>query len=129
MKRLTWIGCAALTALLLFPLQVLGQADAESELVIEIAYAGAVYDSLHAPEVAYQRSFEKTSGLIDERGAFLFGGSFWIPWVGEGTFTYELTTLTPEGWERTDLGHLTAREEKRDPGWDSGFPVERLASR
>jgi hypothetical protein len=97
------------------------------QVVLDIAYAGAVYDSLHAPEVAYQRSFEKTSGLIDERGAFLFGGSFWIPWVGEGTFRYQLTTLTPAGWESVSQGRRLLREPTEEGEvrtvWEVRYPM------
>ncbi len=81
---------------------------------LEFHYSGAVYDSLHPPKVAYQRSFDTTTGLIDERGAFLSGVTFWVPWCGEGTFTYRLDTVTPPGWESVSQGRRTAHEEGPD---------------
>ncbi len=82
--------------------------------VLVFRYAGAVYDSLHPPKVAYQRSFETTTGLIDERGALLSGTTFWLPWCGEGTFTYVLDAITPEGWESVSQGRRAQRTALAD---------------
>jgi hypothetical protein len=76
---------------------------------IVLSYAGAVYDSLRPPEVAYGRGFETTAGLIDERGAYLAGSTFWIPWSGEGPFRYELAATVPAGWESMSQGTRGAR--------------------
>ena len=57
------------------------------EIELQFHYSGAVYDSLHPPDVAYGRGFESTSGLIDPRGAFLSFETFWVPCqpgTGEG---------------------------------------------
>jgi hypothetical protein len=74
------------------------------EFELEIAYAGAVYDSLRPPEVAYGRGFETTSGLIDERGAFLSYETFWVPWTRDGRFHFRLRTELPDGWQSMSQG-------------------------
>jgi len=79
--------------------------------VIELTYAGAVYDSLKPPEVAYGRGFETTTGLIGDRGAFLSGPTFWIPWTSEDLFRYTLTATVPKGWESVSQGAWAERRE------------------
>ncbi|HMB69120.1 MAG TPA: M1 family aminopeptidase, partial [bacterium] len=73
---------------------------------IEIAYAGVIADSLHAPERAYGRSFESTTGRIVERGAYLDASTFWVPWSGEGTFTFDLQVEGPADWRAISQGRL-----------------------
>jgi hypothetical protein len=80
-----------------------------SEPRITLRYAGVVYDSLRPPKVAYGRGFETTSGLIGERGAYLAGATFWIPWSGEDLFRYRLETSVPSGWESISQGTWVER--------------------
>ncbi|RKZ13510.1 hypothetical protein DRQ32_01450 [bacterium] len=99
----------------------------EGEFELEFVYAGAVYDSLHAPEVAYGRGFESTSGLIDERGAFLSWETFWIPWVGEGRFHYRLQTELTDGWQSMSQGRRVVHEvdgELNRTVWQTEAPQE-----
>jgi hypothetical protein len=91
---------------------------------ITLRYAGAVYDSLRPPEVAYGRSFETTSGLIDERGAYLAGSTFWIPWSGEGLFTFRLRVRVPTGWESVSQGEWAERGKAEDGRVESLWVVE-----
>lgn len=77
------------------------------EVAIELSWSGAVYDSLRPPDVAYGRGFESTSGLIDPRGAFLSGETFWIPWTSDQRFTFELRTSLPSGWHSMSQGERT----------------------
>jgi hypothetical protein len=76
---------------------------------ITLRYAGVVYDSLRPPKVAYGRGFKTTSGLIGERGAYLAGASFWIPWSGEDLFRYRLEVSVPSGWESLSQGTWAER--------------------
>lgn len=78
------------------------------EIEIELSWEGAVYDSLRPPDVAYGRGFESTTGLIDPRGAFLSGETFWIPWTSDERFTFELRTELPAGWHSMSQGERTS---------------------
>ena len=72
----------------------------------QIAYEGAVYDSLRPPRENYQRGFETTKGLIDPRGAFLSGGSLWYPHRFDEPFTFDLTVTCPPDWVAVSQGKL-----------------------
>ena len=91
---------------------------------ITLHYAGTVYDSLRSPEVAYGRGFETTTGLIGERGAYLAGSTFWIPWSGEGLFRFRLHTNVPQGWESVSQGTLDERRVIRDGRVESLWVVD-----
>ncbi|MCK4773640.1 MAG: M1 family peptidase, partial [Candidatus Krumholzibacteria bacterium] len=91
---------------------------------ITLRYAGAVYDSLRPPEVAYGRGFETTSGLIGERGAYLSGATFWIPWSGEGLFRYRLEAIVPSGWESLSQGTWAGRRVTGDGRVESVWVVD-----
>lgn len=104
-----------------------GWPDGEFEL--ELDYAGAIYDSLRPPDVAYGRGFESTSGLIDARGAFLTSESFWVPWTGEGRFHFRLAVSLPLGWTSMSQGGRARHEvvEGRDVSvWETDAPQEQV---
>lgn len=90
-------------------------------------FSGAVHDSLQAPEVAYGRGFETTSGLIDPRGAYLFGQTFWLPWFGpEDLFGFELTTDLPTDWHSMSQGARVrhhARDGRNRTTWRETLPM------
>jgi hypothetical protein len=100
-----------------------------NEITFEMDYAGAVYDSLHAPPVAYSRGFEQTSGLIDPRGAYLHGQSFWVPWSSEDRFVFELSTTLSHGWESMSQGRRVRHERDGDTTrttWKAVHPEESI---
>jgi hypothetical protein len=91
---------------------------------ITLRYSGAVYDSLRPPEVAYGRGFETTSGLIGERGAYLSGATFWIPWSGENLFRYRCEAIVPSGWESLSQGTWAQRRVTMDGRVESVWVVD-----
>jgi hypothetical protein len=79
-------------------------ADWPEKARVVFVYEGAVYDSLRPPGAAYARGFETTSGLIDPRGAFLSGASFWVPSRPDERITFRCTLRTPIGWRGVTQG-------------------------
>ncbi|MFH1680678.1 MAG: M1 family aminopeptidase [Candidatus Eisenbacteria bacterium] len=96
-------------------------------LEVAITYGGAVLDSLRAPKEGYERSFETTSGLIEERGAYLSGSTVWVPTVPGDLFTFRLEARVPREWESVSQGALLARFEEggaRVSRWRAAEPME-----
>jgi hypothetical protein len=94
---------------------------------LEFEYAGAIYDSLRPPEVAYGRGFETTSGLIDERGAFLSYETFWVPWTKDGRFHFRLRTDLPDGWHSMSQGRRAEHFQEGGRNvtvWETEAPQE-----
>lgn len=84
----------------------------DSELVVR--YSGTVYDSLEVPEFSRTRIADETTGLIEERGAFLSDESFWYPSFRDVMLRARLAVTIPKGYEAVSQGKLISREEKGD---------------
>lgn len=110
-------------------------------LRVLVSWSGTLVDSLRPPDAAYARSFEETSGLIESRGAFLSGASFWIPSRPGDTYTFRLRAAVPQGWRAVSQGRLVPGDEARadfapPPGagaaplqidvWDCPQPMEEI---
>ncbi|RPJ40587.1 MAG: hypothetical protein EHM19_13455, partial [Candidatus Latescibacterota bacterium] len=102
-------------------------AGGEDSLDLVIAYAGTVLYSLRGPDQSYDRSFETTSGLVEERGVYLAGSTFWVPTVPGDLFSFRLEARVPPGWESVSQGELVGRFEEggyRIARWRAADPME-----
>ncbi len=102
-------------------------------LVFTVRYSGRVADPLQPPGAAYARGFETTHGLIEERGAYLAGSSFWIPTRPGDVFTFRLEASVPEGWRSVSQGALGVLPEqggstlkRHTDVWHSPHPMEEV---
>jgi len=96
-------------------------------LILELHYSGTVYDSLRAPDENYQRGFETTTGLIDERGAFLSSITMWYPNAFGGPFTFDLGVSCPQDWIAVSQGAMEHVDSGRDLyRWDCPHPMDEI---
>ena len=97
--------------------------------VLRLHYTGVIADSLHAPVREYGRSFESTSGRVVPQGAFLSAATFWIPWSGEGLFTFDVTVASPAEWRTLSQGDLVEdaeRDGERVMRWRCDAPSDEI---
>lgn len=92
-----------------------------------VTYSGAVYDSLGVPGYSRGAEAEETRGLIDPQGTFLSPATHWYPCAGERMAVFNITGVTPEGYEVVTQGRLA--EHKVDGGaaksvWKGTHPSE-----
>ena len=105
-------------------------ADEASGAVV-IHYEGQIHHELATQGEEYQRSFSETPGIIDERGVFLAGTSFWVPTFGDGLMTFDLEVggLAPP-WDVVSQGRRTRHhidaEGLRTTGWRLEQPTEEV---
>lgn len=91
---------------------------------LEVRYAGVVHDSLEVPEFSRERIADETTGLIEERGAFLSEASFWYPSFLGVMLRARVAVTAPRGYEALSQGKRVSREEKDEEirtvwEWDS----------
>ena len=103
----------------------------ENPIRVVLEYGGVIADSLHAPDVAYGRSFETTSGRIVDQGAYLAGSTFWVPWFGEHLLLFDLTVDLPKEWNAISQGDLfkipPAKDKTRNVmRWGCSSPMEEI---
>ncbi len=98
---------------------------------VELLYGGVIHHELATQGEEYQRSFSETPGIIDERGVFLAGASFWVPTFGDGLMTFDLEVggLTPP-WGVVSQGRRTLNEIDnegfRSTTWSLVHPTEEV---
>ena len=99
------------------------------DAVFQVDLQGTINYSITSPEEEYSRGFSQTPGIIETRGAFLAGSTWWVPSFGDELFTYQLTTDLPEGWDSVSQGTRTRHETidgRRLTTWDSPDPMEEI---
>ena len=107
------------------------QPAADADSPVTIRYGGPIHHPLQTQGEEYQRSFSETPGLIDERGVFLAGTSFWVPTFGDGLVTFSLTVsgLTPP-WDVVSQGRRIRHEildgGSRTTTWSLDHPTEEV---
>ena len=105
--------------------------EGESSGPVELAYGGVIHHELATQGEEYQRSFSETPGIIDDRGVFLAGASFWVPTFGDGLMTFDLAVggLTPP-WDVVSQGRRTLHdidsEGLRSTSWSLEHPTEEI---
>ncbi|MGQ0722622.1 MAG: M1 family metallopeptidase [Candidatus Eiseniibacteriota bacterium] len=98
-------------------------------VTLTVEYGGVVADSLHEPEESYGRSFETTSGRIVDQGAYLGGGTFWVPWSGDALFAFDLAVESPPDWRVVSQGELhsdTVEGGRRRARWICSEPAAEI---
>jgi aminopeptidase N len=104
-------------------------ANAGQELVLELQYEGAINFSVRQSGGEYARSFSQSPGLIEARGVYLAGSTYWVPRVGDALVTYTLAVELPASWRSVSQGERTATE--RSPSgvserWSVTTPTEEV---
>ncbi len=77
----------------------------------------------------YARGFSQTPGIIDEKGVYLAGSTYWIPWFNDEWIDFELTAVVPQTWDVASQGKRTLNETKNGYHiirWDSPEPMEEV---
>ncbi len=69
-----------------------------------LKYEGVIHHIIKQKGEEYSRGFSQSPGIIEERGAYLSGSTYWVPSFGDEYITYELTTSSPEGWRVVSQG-------------------------
>jgi len=90
---------------------------------------GTINHPITSPEQEYSRGFSQTPGIIEARGAFLGGSSWWIPTFEGRLITFELTTDLPGNWDSVSQGTRTGHETvdgRRLTTWSCPDPMEEI---
>jgi aminopeptidase N len=70
----------------------------------ELDYEGVINYATQQPGSEYARAFAESPGLIEPRGAYLAGSTYWVPWVRDALVTYALAVEMPSGWKSVSQG-------------------------
>jgi hypothetical protein len=76
-------------------------------LKLRLVYRGVISEPFAPPASPSARGIAHATGLIEERGAYLTGATFWIPHRPNSLFSFTLRTVLPEGYMSVSQGQRT----------------------
>ncbi len=94
-----------------------------------IKYKGEIASPVKQSAENYARGFSESAGIIWEKGVYLAGSTYWVPYFNKEMITFNLTTTAPKGWRVVTIGKRTLDETKGDvhiDTWDSPTPQEEV---
>jgi len=94
-----------------------------------VRFRGKINYTIEQLGEEYARGFSQTPGIIEERGVYLAGSTYWVPWFGDGLITFELTSEVPGSWDVVSQGKRTLHEVKDGrhiSRWDCREPMEEV---
>lgn len=103
--------------------------EIKGDLTFTLNYSGVINYPIKQIGAEYARGFSQTPGIIDEKGVYLSGSTYWVPWFNENWISFELTTTMPKGWSVVSEGKRTQNELKNDMKtsvWNSPEPMEEI---
>jgi aminopeptidase N len=101
------------------------------ELTGEIRYHGVIDYAVQDSGGQYARAFSESPGLIDPRGVYLAGSTYWVPRAGDALMTYTLAVELPAGWKSVSQGERISSETSGSPAavqerWSVVTPTEEV---
>jgi len=103
--------------------------EPEGSAEVILKFSGKVHNPIKQLGAEYARGFSQSPGIIDEKGVYLGGSSYWVPWFNEDLITFELTAVMPEKWDAVSQGRRTLHEIKeghRRSSWTAVNPMEEV---
>ncbi|MCF6270516.1 MAG: M20/M25/M40 family metallo-hydrolase [Melioribacteraceae bacterium] len=94
-----------------------------------VKYKGEIASPVKQSAENYARGFSESAGIIWEKGVYLAGSTYWVPYFSKEMITFNLTTTLPKDWRVVTIGKRTLDETKGDvhiDTWDSPTPQEEV---
>ena len=84
-----------------------------SDNTITLSMIGEINNPIIQLGTEYARGFSSSPGLIEERGAYLAGATYWVPTIEDTLITYDLSVTLPEGWSSVSQGERKKERSQR----------------
>lgn len=99
------------------------------DLELTIKYQGRIDSPVEQSDENYARGFSESPGIIWEKGVYLAGSTYWIPYFNDELITFNLTTTAPIDWKTVTVGKRTFDENgvsTHIDKWESPTPQEEV---
>jgi len=96
--------------------------------VFTLSLEGTINNPVLQLNEEYARGFSQSPGLIEERGAYLAGATYWVPTVKDTLITYDITVGMPADWRSVSQGARTgySTAERHTDTWSATTPTEEI---
>ena len=101
----------------------------DGEVRIHVKYSGEINYPIKQLGEEYARGFSQTPGLIEERGVYLAGSTYWIPWFNDKLITFDMSATVPKDWDVVSQGKRTGhkiKDKQHIIRWESPEPMEEV---
>jgi len=102
---------------------------ADSDNTITLSMSGEINNPIQQLGTEYARGFSSSPGLIEDRGAYLAGATYWVPTIEDTLITYDLSVTLPKGWSSVSQGERKRNEDvgdKHHDQWSAPTPTEEI---
>ncbi len=103
--------------------------NVNGDLQLKVKYSGKIESPIEQSEDNYARGFSESPGIIWEKGIYLAGSTYWIPYFNDELISFNLTTTAPSEWKTVSIGTRTI-DEKTETNhidkWESPTPQEEV---
>ncbi|PJA97891.1 MAG: peptidase M28 [Ignavibacteriales bacterium CG_4_9_14_3_um_filter_30_11] len=99
------------------------------DLSLKIRYMGEIKSDIEQSKENYQRGFSQSTGIIDKKGVYLAGSTYWVPTFKDELTTFDLTVKSPKDWKTVSQGKRTENKEGENfhfDKWESDTPQEEI---
>ena len=103
--------------------------DHSGELKLIVKYKGKIDSPVEQSDENYARGFSESPGIIWEKGVYLAGSTYWVPYFNSELITFNLTTTLPNDWKNVTVGKRTLDENDVSTHidkWESPTPQEEV---
>lgn len=73
-------------------------------LKLILKYKGKIESPVKQSKENYARGFSESPGIIWEKGVYLAGSTYWVPYFGDELVSFNLTTTLPDSWKTVSVG-------------------------
>lgn len=98
-------------------------------LELSITYEGKIHHPVKQISKEYARGFSQTPGIISEKGAYLGGATYWLPWFNDELVTFNMNVSIDPTWRVISQGKR-AEEDSTDERymvrWESPEPMDEV---
>lgn len=99
------------------------------DLQLKLKYSGKITSPVKQSDENYARGFSESPGIIWEKGVYLAGSTYWVPYFNNELITFNLTTTLPNDWKNVSVGKRTLDDiidNNHIDKWESPTPQEEV---
>jgi hypothetical protein len=97
-------------------------------LELSVSYEGKIHHPVKQISKEYARGFSETPGIISDKGAYLAGASYWLPWFNDQLVTFNMNATIDHGWRIISQGKRANEDTTKGyrVRWESPEPMDEV---
>jgi hypothetical protein len=98
-------------------------------LEFSISYEGKIHHPVQQISKEYARGFSETPGIISDKGTYLAGATYWLPWFNDQLVTFDMNVTIDPNWKVVSQGKRTKEDSTAvsyQVRWESPEPMDEV---